>query len=98
MYDQKTIDQSCLLRLDVFSLNQFVTSVPVLPIHVFALVNTARRDQSQCYTVKSHFKALGLYNFIRGFGWACMYKRRGGGELISGQLISGIKTCFGTTR
>ena len=21
-------------------------------------------------TVKSHFKALSLYNFIRGFGWA----------------------------
>ena len=32
-------------------------------------------------TVKSHVKALGLYNFINGFGWA--YKRaahiRGGG-------------------
>ena len=26
-------------------------------------------------TVKSHFKALGLYNFKRGFGWA--YKREG---------------------
>ena len=25
--------------------------------------------------VKSHFKALGLYNFKRGFGWA--YKRVG---------------------
>ena len=60
-------------------LNQFVTSIPVLPIHVFALMNTAIRDQSRCYTVKSHFKALGLYNLIRGFGWACMYKRRGGG-------------------
>ena len=31
------------------------------------------------HTVKSHFKALGLYNFIRGFGWT--YKR---GRLISG--------------
>ena len=31
-------------------------------------------------TVKSHFKALGLYNFKRGFGWA--YKR--GGGAISG--------------
>ena len=31
-------------------------------------------------TVKSHFKALGLYNFKRGFRWA--YKR--GGGLISG--------------
>ena len=31
-------------------------------------------------TVKSHFKALGFYNFKRGFGWA--YKR--GGGLISG--------------
>ena len=34
-------------------------------------------------TVKSHFKALGLYNFKRGFGW--VYKRGGGG----GGLISG---------
>ena len=34
------------------------------------------------HTVKSHFKALGLYNFIRGFGWA--YKRGGGGGLVSG--------------
>ena len=41
------------------------------------------------YTVKSHFKALGLYNFIRGFGWA--YKRGGGGGLDPGGLISGIK-------
>ena len=39
-------------------------------------------------TVKSHFKALDLYNFIRGFGWA--YKR-GGGGLISRGLISEIK-------
>ena len=31
-------------------------------------------------TVKSHFKALGLYNFKRGFGWA--YKRGGGGAYI----------------
>ena len=32
-------------------------------------------------TVKSHFKALGLYNFIRGFGWA--YKRgEGGGAYV----------------
>ena len=32
-------------------------------------------------TVKSYFKALGLYNFIRGFGWAYKW---GGGGLISG--------------
>ena len=32
-----------------------------------------------CNTVKSHFKALGLYNFIRSFGWA--YKRGGGGAI-----------------
>ena len=41
------------------------------------------------FTVKSHFKALGLYNFIRGFGWA--YKR---GVLYPGGLISGIKRMF----
>ena len=44
-------------------------------------------------TVKSHFKALGLYNFKRGFGWA--YKRGGGGGLYPGGLISGIKEMFG---
>ena len=43
-------------------------------------------------TVKSHVtvKALGLYNFIRGFGWA--YKRRGvwgGGE--GGEGLYGIR-------
>ena len=32
-------------------------------------------------TVKSYFKALGLYNFIMGFGWAYKW---GGGGLISG--------------
>ena len=42
-------------------------------------------------TVKSHFKALGLYNFKRGFRWA--YKR--GGGLYPGGLISGIKKMFG---
>ena len=40
------------------------------------------------HTVKSHFKALGLYNFKRAFEWA--YKR-GGGGLYPGGLISGIK-------
>ena len=34
-------------------------------------------------TVKSHFKAQGLYNFIKGFEWA--YKRGEGGGLISGR-------------
>ena len=32
--------------------------------------------------LKSHFKALGLYNFIRGFGWA--YKRGGGAYIWVG--------------
>ena len=36
--------------------------------------------------VKTHFKALGLYNFRRGFGWD--YKRGEGG------LISGINIMF----
>ena len=44
----------------------------------------------KAYTVKSHFKALGLYNFKRGFGWA--YKR--GGGLYPGGHISGIKKMF----
>ena len=47
------------------------------------------------YTIKFHFKALGLYNFIRGFGWAYNYKRGGGGgDLYLGGLISGIKKMF----
>ena len=41
------------------------------------------------YPVKSHFKALSLYNLKRGFGWA--YKRGGGEGLYPGGLISGIK-------
>ena len=49
------------------------------------------------HTVKSHFKALGLYNFKRGFGWA--YKRGGGGGLISGWAYKrNRKKCLGTTR
>ena len=46
-------------------------------------------------TIKSQFKALGLYNFKRDFGWA--YKRGGGGGgglKYSGGLISGIKKLF----
>ena len=40
-------------------------------------------------TLKFLIKALGLYNFIRGFGWA--YKHGGeGGGLYPGGLISGI--------
>ena len=27
-------------------------------------------DSTKVYTVKSHFKALGLYNIVSGFGWA----------------------------
>ena len=40
-------------------------------------------------TVKSHFKAMGLYNFIRGVGLA--YKGEGGGGLYLGGLLSGVK-------
>ena len=44
-------------------------------------------------TVKARFKALGLYNFIRGLRWA--YKRgEEGGGLYPGGLISGIKIMF----
>lgn len=39
-------------------------------------------------SVNSHVKTLSLYNFIRGFEWAY---RRGGGGLISGEPISGVK-------
>ena len=33
----------------------------------------------KCHTVKSHVKALGLNNFIRGFGWAYKWGWGGGG-------------------
>ena len=42
--------------------------------------------------VKSHFKALGLYNFKSGFEWA--YKRGGGGGLISGWAYKRNKKMF----
>ena len=60
----------------------------VLLIHVTAY------GVSNMDTVKSHFKAMGLYNFRRGFGWA--YKR--GGSLYPVGLISGIKKSFRTRR
>ena len=52
-------------------------------------------DVNMSTAVKSHFKAPGLYNFKRGFGWA--YKRGGGGGwgLYPGGLISGIKKMSG---
>ena len=40
-------------------------------------IGQAVEEQKRLHTVKSHFKALGLYNFKRSFGWA--YKRGGGG-------------------
>ena len=40
-------------------------------------------------TVRSHFKVLGLYNFVRGFGWAYKW-----GDLYWGGLISGIQKMF----
>ena len=40
----------------------------------------------------SHFKALGLYDFIKGFGWAYKW-----GGLYPGGFIS-VKKCFGATR
>ena len=48
-------------------------------------------DVNMSTTVNSYFKALGLYNFKRGFGWA--YK--GGGGLYPVELINGIKKMFG---
>ena len=48
----------------------------------------------QIDTVKSHFKALGLYNFKRGFGWAYKW----GAYIRVGLFISRIKKCFGGTR
>ena len=45
------------------------------------------------HTIKSHFKALGLYNFIRGFGWAYMYKW-GVGGLTSGWAYKRNKKCL----
>ena len=36
----------------------------------FFYKNKQKQVSSKYHTVKSHFKALGLYNFIRGFGSA----------------------------
>ena len=36
-------------------------------------MNSYHSERTKSDTVKSHFKALGLYNIKRGFGWA--YKR-----------------------
>ena len=47
------------------------------------------------YTVKSHFKALGLYNFKRGFCWPINGGAYIRGGLYPGGLISGIKKLFG---
>ena len=52
------------------------------------------QDSGKRNTVKSHIKALGLYNFIRDFGWA---NKRGGGAYIRG-LYKRNKKCFVTTR
>ena len=46
---------------------------------VFATRHVRMYKKKRSHTVKSHFKAVRLCNFIRGFGWA--YKR---GRLVSG--------------
>ena len=69
-----------ILRIEpyYFSMTVFCFPSPVLFL-----------ARNKCFIIYiSHFKALGLYNFKRGFGWA--YER--GGELHPGGLISGIKT------
>ena len=66
-----------------FRLRNSVLPEKVLMLGLFRLVH------GNSYTVKSHFKALGLYKFERGFGWA--YKQ---GGLYPGGLISGIKKMF----
>ena len=54
----------------------------IVCLYIIAVILVGMGDALTSSTVKSHFKAMGLYNFIRGFGWAC---KRGGGEgLISG--------------
>lgn len=50
------------------------------------LKKTLPRSLSR-HTVKPHVKALGLYNFIRGFGWA--YKLGRGGAYIRWAHIPG---------
>ena len=57
--------------------------------NLFYRCGTVMLDSNRLdYTVKSHFKALGFYNFKRGFGRAYNYKT---GGLYPGELISGIK-------
>ena len=50
--------------------------------HLIIIVALFNKLDAFRNTLNSHFKALGLYNFKRDFGWAC--KRGGGGGLISG--------------
>ena len=74
-------------------INRFIISF-INVINIIIIVNVLVFGSMSA--IKSYFNALGLYNFIRGFGWA--YKRGGGGGLYPGGLTSGIKKSFGMTR
>ena len=49
-------------------------------------INYCSHNQPTYSNVKSHFKALGLYNFKRGFGWACKWVGLYSGGLINGEV------------
>ena len=74
--------------LSVFGQNSTVSGQSLgfsLPPNAGAQTQLQVGTRFSRYTVKSHFKALGLYNFIRGFGWAYKW-----GGLYPDGLISGI--------
>ena len=71
-------------------INRFIISF-INVINIIIIVNVLGFGSMSA--VKSHFNALGLYNFIRGFGVLI-----NGGGLYPGGLTSGIKKSFGMTR
>lgn len=53
-----------------------IASLPLKQYGMTSQVNQGYMELEHGNTVKSHVKALSLYNFIWGFGWA--YKQQGG--------------------
>ena len=87
LLDTKILDQFVWPKRLEIVLDRLRTSIARRKLLIFRLVNSP-------YTVKSHVKALSLYNFIRGFGWA--YKRgslyRGGGGGANRENITSLLT------
>ena len=74
----------------MFFLENVALNLPCISSQCFCALVHILVEVAKCGTVKSHFKALGLYNFKKGFGWS--YKP--GGELISGWAYKRNKKMF----